>query len=72
MKYKTGDKVRIVKYGHAIWVSKKSFRENYNRDRPDNVFAETLVTQLTYKKFLSDDERALLSALIHAIENDDA
>jgi hypothetical protein len=39
-KFKAGDRVRIVGYGHPIFFMKKGFKEDWKKDQPDNIIQE--------------------------------
>ena len=43
-KYKIGDKVRVVKYGHLMHMSKREYEVIFPDGFPDNIFMEDQVS----------------------------
>lgn len=44
-KFKIGDKVKIINYGHILWESKESYKKHfeagrYKTERPKNLISE--------------------------------
>jgi len=39
-KFKAGDKVRIIGYGHPLFYCKEGYKKAYEEDKPDNILKE--------------------------------